>query len=142
MRCSGLLRFWHTEIAADLPGKIVINILNVLVPRCAFQVPGCATRNDEPLHAEGYNHAQSDVAQNCGVSYRDGKFLETLACGTSSFGAIELDCLTQSNAQRLQEFFASRLLTVDSGNLLNPANPPIPFVFHYRSEGLLHKYLP
>jgi len=102
-------------------------------------VSGCATTNGEPLYEEAYNHAQLDVGQERGVSYRDGEFLKASAGGTSSLGAVELDSFTQGNAKRLQEFFARGLLTVDTGNLLDPTNPPISVVLHDCSKRLSHK---
>jgi len=51
---------------------------------------------------------------------------------------VELALLFESDPKRLQQFFATGFLAVDSRDLVNPSDPPVFAFFHDGSVPLLH----
>jgi hypothetical protein len=92
----------------------------------------CATRNGGYLPSEVHNHGSGGVAATPSASHRDVFFREMIARRQTGFLTIEIERFGQHLSKTLQELFFRFFLTIDSGNLFDPTNPPIAILLDHQ----------
>ena len=106
--------------------------------RCACSAKGCATRSDDHPLGEASSRAKKGVAINRDASYCNSEFFVAMASGIASIRPVHFKRFRQRNAQGFQQFLTRGLLAVDSGNFLNPTDPPFPVLLYYCCVVLVH----
>ena len=76
------------------------------------------------------SHVWKDVVINRDASYRNAEFFIALAGSESCVFAIHFQRLNQGDAQGLKQTSPGGLLTINTGHLFNPTDPPSTVLFY------------